>query len=178
MKIVAILSFTLSVLILEPVLASQSKSIKGIGIFVKTEANSTDNIAGVGVFQRLEYNNSPFAMEVSTTLNYAEVLTEQGFVEDYLAWEGGMKLGYFSDLFIYIEAGIDLSELALDDRRNDCCEEYERRNNSIDGYAGVGAGVTLGHLRLELFSRLRQIDGANWTSESHVFYGAQLSVAF
>ena len=147
-------------------------------MFVKHEFNSTDSITGVGISQNYASLSNMLVGQVNSSINYAEVLTEGQVLEDFLAWEVGGKIGYFSDFFIYIEAGIDLTELAFSDERDDCCEDFSNDNNNIDGYAGLGAGVDLGEFRIEVFSRVRQIDTRNWTSESHVFYGAQMSLLF
>lgn len=147
-------------------------------IFAQYEFNDTDKITGVGVSQRFVAPRSDVGGEFSTSLNYAEILTEEGYIEDYLGWEMGVKLGYFSEIFFYIEAGLDLAETLFESNRENCCLSSSHENNSIDGYAGAGAGIQLGGLRIEIFSRARQIDGLNWRSESQVFFGSQLSIVF
>ncbi|MFT5677346.1 MAG: hypothetical protein ACI808_003298 [Paraglaciecola sp.] len=173
MKTAGILLFIFSAL------CSQNASAqKGIGVFVKHEFNSTDNITGVGVSQNYASVSNMLVGQVNSSINFAEVLTEDQVLEEFLTWEIGGKMGYFSDFFIYIEAGIDVTELAFSDERDDCCRDFSNDDNNIDGYAGLGAGLDLGQFRFEVFSRVRQIDTRNWKSESHVFYGAQLSLLF
>ncbi|MFT4937755.1 MAG: hypothetical protein ACI88A_000773 [Paraglaciecola sp.] len=173
MKTVGVLFFIFSALCVQ-----NASAEKGIGVFVKHEFNSTDTITGVGVSKNYASLANMLVGQVNSSINFAEVLTEDQVLEEFLAWEVGGKLGYFSDFFIYIEAGIDLTELAFSQERDDCCRDLSNDNNNIDGYAGLGAGLDLGKLRLEVFSRVRQIDTRSWTSKSHVFYGAQLSLLF
>jgi hypothetical protein len=173
MKITGILLLILSVF-----WAHSASAKKGVGVFVKHEFNSTDNITGVGISQNYASISKVLVGQVNSSINFAEILTQDQVLEEFLAWEIGGKLGYFSDFFIYVEAGIDLTELAFSNERDDCCRDFTHDDNNIDGYAGLGGGVDLGVLRLELFTRLRQIDSKNWQSESHVFYGAQLSLLF
>ncbi|MDP5029573.1 hypothetical protein [Paraglaciecola sp.] len=158
---------------------SQGKPPKGLSIFVKQEINTTDRITGVGVAQRIEFAYSDFGAETTTNINHAEVLTEDGYLEEFLAWEVGVKVGYFSDVFFYVEAGIDLAEGILNaDRNDDCCYTNYEQNNDPDGYAGLGLGFQLQHARLELSARARQLDSDNWRSQAYIFYGAQLSIGF
>lgn len=173
MRIAVILVFICSAL-----WAQNAFAKKGIGVFVKHEFNSTDTITGVGVSQNYASISNLLVGQVNSSINFAEILTQDQVLEEFFAWEIGGKLGYFSDFFIYIEAGIDVTELAFSEERDECCRDSYNDDNNIDGYAGLGAGVDLGMLRLELFSRLRQIDTNNWKSKSHAFYGAQLSLLF
>lgn len=155
------------------------KDVKGFGVFVKHETNDTDNITGVGISQRVNFHRSELGAEFTTNINYAEVLTESGYLEEFMAWEGGVKLGYFSTVFVYVEAGIDLAELFVNDRDDDdCCRFFDKQDNDPDGYAGLGLGVQLQHLRVEAFARARQIDSYYWRNESQAYYGFQLSLGF
>jgi hypothetical protein len=171
MKITGVLLFI--ALCCQDVLAKED-----LGVFIKHEFNSTDSITGVGISQNLASHSSLLSGQVSTSINFAKVLSEDQILEEFIAWEVGIKLGYFSDFFIYVEAGLDLTELAFSDERDDCCRDVSERDNNIDGYAGLGAGFDLGALRVEIFTRARQIDGRYWRSESAIFYGAQLSLVF
>jgi hypothetical protein len=158
---------------------SLAKVPEGLGIFVKQEINATDKISSVGMFQRINFAYSDLGAEATTNISYAEVVTEDGDLEEYMAWEMGIKFGYFSDVFFYVEAGIDLSETLLNDSRNDnCCSNYYEQTNSPDGYAGVGFGFQLKKARIEFSTRARKIDSDVWQSEAYLFYGAQLTIEF
>lgn len=161
--------------------AAQAKNPQGLGIFVKQEINATDKIISLGLVQRINFSYSELGAETTTNISYAEVLTEEGYFEDYMAWEMGVKFGYFSEFFFYIEAGIDLAEGLLDAERydDDCCyDHYYAQSNDLDGYAGLGFGFQFERTRLELSARARQIDSAYWHSDAYLFYGAQLTIAF
>jgi len=96
-----------------------------------------------------------------------------------MAWEAGFRMGYYGAVSAYIEAGIDLTELLLQQDRNECCVISDRtEDDSIDGYIGVGAGVQMDPISIEAFVRLRQIDGRYWQSESHAFGGMAIAVRF
>ena len=161
-----------------PCFASQTPNAS---VFVIHERNSTDQITTVGVSNIFARTNSGFVSEVNTAFGYAEVLSEEGFLEEYPVWESGVKFGYYSTLFMYIEAGIDLAELALNSEREaeSCCFSDDRRtNNQVDGYAGIGAGLDFGHTRLTVFVRARQIDANTWESQETVFSGVNLELKF
>ena len=142
----------------------------------------------------LTNRDSNFGISILTSIGHAEVTGKDKKQHDYLAWEAGFKLGYFSDVFAYAEFGFDLGELALQDRNED--DDYRRysgdedndfivsnrsrydESNNIDGYVGIGAGIKFEHLQIEAFTRLRQIDGEYWKAENQAFTGAKLSVVF
>lgn len=167
--------FAANLLLALPLIAQQKADAS---VFVTHEWNSTDQITTVGISHIFAEYSSGFVGEVNTSLGYAEVLTESDVFEEYPVWETGVKLGYYSTLFVYIEAGIDLAELALDHEREDCCIRDERINNQIDGYAGIGTGINLNQAKLTLFIRARQIDANNWEAKEHVFAGASFELNF
>tara|TARA_R110000737_G_scaffold1951_4_gene5686 strand:+ start:3382 stop:4005 length:624 start_codon:yes stop_codon:yes gene_type:complete len=163
------------------------------GFFVKNEVNDNDHISGIGAEVWLTNSESNFGISVLTSIGHGAVTGRDNKQHDYLAWEAGLKLGYFSDVFAYAEVGFDLGELALQDRNED--DEYHlysdddsdfiisnRRRydeaNNIDGYVGVGVGVKFEHVQLEAFTRLRQVDGEYWRADNQAFSGAKLSVVF
>ena len=147
-------------------------------IFVNHERNNSDQITTVGVSHIFSRSSNGFVGEVNTALGYAEVLTESGFMEEYPVWETGIKFGYYSTAFIYIEAGLDLAELTLNSEREACCIRDEQVNNQIDGYAGIGTGVNVENVRLTLFVRARQIDANTWESKEQVFTGVNFELTF
>jgi hypothetical protein len=101
------------------------------------------------------------------------------YIEDYIAWQGPAKFGLFSNISVYAELGLDLTELIFHDLRYDHHDEYyDDYHDNIDAFVGVGAGVKAGPLKFEAFSRLREIDSQYWEAELEVFTGAQLSISF
>lgn len=164
------------------------------GLFVKNEINGDDHISGIGAEMWFTGKNSNFGAAILTSIGHAAVTDREKEQHDYLAWEAGLKLGYFSDIFAYAEVGFDIGELVLQDRNGD--DEYRtyhgdedndfvatnRRRyddaNNIDGYVGVGAGIKFEHIQIEAFTRLRQIDGEYWKADNQAFTGAKLSVVF
>lgn len=164
------------------------------GFFIKNEVHDSDHISGVGAEMWLTNSDSNIGIAVLTSIGHGAVTGRDNKQHDYLAWEAGVKLGYFSDVFAYAEVGFDLGELALQDRNED--DDYHiysgdedsdfiisnRRRydeaNNIDSYLGVGVGVKFEHIQLEAFTRLRQIDGEYWKADNQAFSGAKLSVVF
>lgn len=164
------------------------------GFFVKNEVNGDDYISGVGSEIWLTNQDSNFGISVLSSIGKAAVTDKKNIQHDYIAWEAGVKLGYFSDVFAYAEFGFDLGELAFQDRNeeennnvyygnegNNFIAANRRRYdeaNNIDGYVGVGAGFKFEHLQIEAFTRIRQVDGEHWKAEHQTFVGAKLSVVF
>ena len=163
------------------------------GFFIKNEVNDDDHISGIGAEMWFTGRNSNFGAAILTSIGHAAVTDREKKQHDYLAWEAGLKLGYFSDIFAYAEVGFDIGELVLQDRNedddyrtyhgddNDFVATNRRRYddaNNIDGYVGVGAGIKFEHIQIEAFTRLRQIDGEYWKADNQAFTGAKLSVVF
>ncbi|WP_143764406.1 hypothetical protein [Cognaticolwellia mytili] len=164
------------------------------GLFIKNEVNDNDYISGIGAEMWLTNRDSNFGVSVLTSIGKAEVTDQDNIQHDYFAWEAGLKLGYFSNVFAYAEVGFDLGELAFQDRNeddgyhvyygdedNDFVSVNRKRyddSNNIDGYVGVGTGFKFDHLQIEGFVRLRQVDGEYWKANNQVFSGAKLSVVF
>jgi hypothetical protein len=148
-------------------------------VFVQYEFNDTDTIRTVGVGNFIPFSNSDFGAQAMTSFSYAEVMTKDNYLEDYLAWEAGFRMGYYGVVIAYIEAGIDLTELLLKTDKNDCCGSFNDNNqDQVDGYVGVGAGLQIQALTIDAFARLRQIDTRYWQSAQQSYYGIQLSVSF
>ncbi|NQY65936.1 MAG: hypothetical protein HRT38_20080, partial [Alteromonadaceae bacterium] len=55
--------------------------------------------------------------------------------------------------------------------------DYDESNN-IDAYVGIGLGIKFGHIQIETFARLREIDSTNWEAENHIYTGIQTSLSF
>ncbi len=106
-------------------------------------------------------------------------MATDGYIEEYIAWQGAARYGIFSMFSVYAEVGLDLTEYLFHDLHyGDHEEHYEEPHNDIDVFVGAGAGIRAGHLMLQVFTRLRAIDSSRWEAESGVFNGAQLSISF
>ncbi|WP_196140233.1 hypothetical protein [Aliikangiella sp. G2MR2-5] len=152
-----------------------------VGLFYSYESNGEDYIYGIGTGLTLfSDSSSGFAGQLLTTFNQAEVTATDGYIEDYFAWEGIVRLGFFSNISVYGEVGIDLTEALFHDFRYDDDDYYDHHhhNDDIDAFAGVGAGIRLGKFQLTAFSRLREIDSRYWEAEKEHFTGLQFSVNF
>lgn len=171
-------------------------------VFVTHELNGQSSITSVGVGMNFKDTDSNFGAGISMSLGNAEIVTSKLNVEDYLAWEVGGKIGYFSDISLYLEAGIDLGELIgrdhLDDDRyhdhsfsvfdddydehhyHDHYDSHDHRpiNDSLDAYIGIGGGVNFGHVQVNGHVRVRQIDTEDWKALDDVYSGVTLSFSF
>ena len=149
-------------------------------IFVSNEFNNTDSISSVGVSGILSAYNTDFKSEIITSLNSVNVINQFGYEEEYLGLDLGMRFGYFNDLFLYVEGGLDIFEAIFksnaDEPLLDPFDEYG--SNTLDGYASIGGGVQAGNLRIEGFVKARQINAEYWEARENVFYGVQFSVVF
>ncbi|MCP4188629.1 MAG: hypothetical protein GY763_13585 [Gammaproteobacteria bacterium] len=150
-----------------------------IRLFSTYESNGRDYIEGIGVgFASLD-PRTKLGLEFSTSINNAKIMATDGYIEEFLAWQGTARYGLFSIFSVYAEIGLDLTELLFHDLRyGDHDEHQEEYHNDIDAFVGVGAGVRAGQFVFEAFTRLRAIDSLHWEAESEVFNGAQLSISF
>jgi hypothetical protein len=158
--------------------SSFSYAAHPFNMFVKREFNATDSIIGVGATALIGPSNSLIKGELVSSLNYAEVFDEYGFMHDFISLDTGVRLGVYGKAFFYIEAGFDAFEVFLDDARDDDNFYDYREDNAIDGYAGLGAGFNAKNVRVEGFVKARQIDGDTWDSDKQIFYGLQFSLFF
>jgi len=154
-----------------------------VRLFSTYESNGNDFIEGIGVGLTFKGANSGLGFQLNTSFNNAEVRATDGYIEDYFAWQGSVKMGLFSKVSLYVEAGVDLTELIFHDFRHDDHDYYDEYDHGhyeddIDVFVGVGAGLQLGKLKVEGFSRLREIDSRYWEAESEVFTGVQFSFNF
>lgn len=165
-----------------------SNSNSNVRLFYTHESNNNDHIYGFGTGLRFTYADSSFGYELNTSLNAAEITTEQGYVEDFIAWQGSIKAGYFSDVSFYVEAGIDLTELFFSDWRDDDHHDFHfdfgdssahyHDSENLDSFIGLGGGIKAGPIKFEAFSRWREIDSLYWEAEADVFTGIQVSINF
>jgi len=150
-----------------------------VRLFSTYEANGKDYIEGIGLGFTTLSTVTKLGFEFSTSINNAEVRATDGYIEDYFAWQGSAKVGLFSNISVYAELGVDLTELLFHDLRYDVHNEnYDGYQDDVDAFVGVGAGLKAGPLQIEAFTRLREIDSRYWEAESEVFTGAQLSISF
>ena len=150
-------------------------------IFVKYEWNEDDYIVGVGGSKVFFENNHGFQAQAVASINYNEVLTTTGQFQDFYSLDTGLRMGYFSNVFLYVEAGVDVFDLVLHDLRYDDDYHYRYRDDhrdDVDGFAGLTLGFQADHVRISGFVKARQIDADTWESEHNIFYGAQLSLVF
>lgn len=185
----------IAVLLLSTSFASVASHESGPSLFYKTESYGKNKISSVGTSILITGNESSLGLALNTSVGAAEVYDDYGYLQEYLAWEGGIKVGYFSKVFFYAEAGVDLGELIFDDRDEDehfyFEDEHHHYNddyydyvssynddNHVDAYVGVGAGINLGRLQIEAFSRVRNIDGIDWDAPQHTYSGVQFSLKF
>ena len=161
-------------------------------IFIKNESHNASTISSVGIEIPFGDPHSNFGAYMNSAIGYGDILDKTGDYNHYLTWDTGFKFGYFSDISIYGEVGLDFFEFILDDlndkdedKRNYYHEnedydyfDTESQDDDIDGYIGVGIGLDLKPFKIDLFTRLRQIDGRNWEAKEHLYTGLQLSVTF
>lgn len=174
----------------------------GPSVFVTHEFNGDSEISSAGVAFNFKQQNSGFGGAVLMSLGRADIVTTKLNVEDYLAWELGGRIGYFSDISIYAEAGVDLGELFgrghLDEDRyhdhefydgddyhdhyhdHDDYYDHDNRfaNDSLDAYVGIGGGIKLGHVQVNGQVRYRQIDSEDWKAIDDVYSGVTVSFSF
>ena len=144
-------------------------------IFTKHELNDTDSISGVGFSGIMGPRYSNFKSEVITSLNSITVIDDFGYQQEYLGLDLGVRFGYFSDVFMYVEGGFDVFE-AIYKHSHYGYDNYDSDN--LDGYAALGAGIQAGNLRIEGFVKARQIDAEYWDANKTIFYGMQFSLSF
>ncbi len=159
-------------------------------LFTSYESNGTDFISTIGLATNLIQNDA-LGVQFNTSIATAEVLASDGYLEEYSAWQVGVKAGYFGRVSVFVEAGFDLTEAIFNDARDDghsvvhtsngvtIYEEYDDHSrNDVDIYLGAGAGINLGNLSLEGIVRWRAIDGDHWQADSEFFSGMQVSFNF
>jgi hypothetical protein len=159
-------------------------------LFTSYESNGADFISTVGLAANL-IQNDDLGVQFNTSIASAEVLASDGYLEEYSAWQVGVKAGYFGRVSLFVEAGFDLTEAIFNDARDDeqsviytenGVTVYEESNvhsrNDVDIYLGVGAGINLENLSLDGIVRWRAIDGDYWQADSEFFSGVQVSVNF
>lgn len=147
-------------------------------LFYRFESNASDSITGVGTAVNFIDRGTRLGYSMTTSLNFAEVVAD-GYLENYLAWEGAVRFGLFSKVSIYGEVGIDLTELIFKDDRNDHDDYYsDEYSDNTDAYIGVGLGFKAGHVQIDAIAKLRAIDSQYWEADHAFFSGVQFSLNF
>lgn len=184
---------------------SFANTVNSMGFFIKTEINDRDYINGIGTEFWLTNTDSSVGIALNTSIGNAEVTDTLNIQHNYLAWDLGIKFGYFSNVFVYAELGFDFGELVLSDHDkdrydnelnfseflafivldgytdyHDYTDYYENydSSNDIDGYIGSGIGIRFENLVVEAFARYRQVDGEYWRADSQIYSGAKLTLLF
>jgi hypothetical protein len=151
-----------------------------VTLFTHHELNDSDSISGVGISGIIGARHGNFKSEVVTSLNSVTVLDTDGYQNDYLGLDLGLRFGYFNDVFLYFEGGIDMFEAIFEHEEDEPIFHSDNYydSNTIDGYAALGAGIQAGNLRIEGFVKARHIDADYWEADKTIFYGMKLSLAF
>lgn len=164
-----------------------SQVVDDVSFTVKNEWRKDDRIQSIGIEALTFIDSTPIGFAFNSSFAYADVSVENSRRrENYMAWDTGIKIGYFGRVFVYAEFGVDLFDMVLHDLsgkelkyREDRWQQYDdKHRNNIDGYAGLGMGLNVAPFKIEAFTRARQIDGDDWRAENVWFSGVQVSVAF
>ena len=147
-------------------------------IFYSYESNGEDFISAVGIGTTFKDASSNIGVQFNTSLGRAEVLAQDGYLEEYLSWEASAKFGFFSTISFYVEGGFDILEAIAADIRDDDFERDYDDENDLDSFIGMGLGFRSGALSIEGFVRLREIDNEYWEAEAETFSGLQVSFNF
>lgn len=151
-------------------------------VFYSYESNGADYISAVGIGVTHTDQHTNLGFQLNTSLGYAEVIAEDGYLEEYASWEASVRFGYFSNFSIFAEFGVDLAEAMFEDYRYDqddhCHYDEYCYEDDVDAYVGVGAGIKAGAVQVDGFVRAREIDSRYWEAESEIFSGVQVSLNF
>jgi hypothetical protein len=162
-------------------------------ISIKHATNDSDYYSSVGVEVIHRKLNSYLGFSVNSSIGYARVTDTFDYQHGFIAWEGGIKIGYFSNFSLYAEFGVDLLELAFNDRSDDDYSYNDKRystdfendnfdhhynDNDSDGYIGIGSSMMIEQIKVTAFVRFREISGYNWQAKNYAFSGIELAVVF
>lgn len=175
-KLTALFALVLMLILNSTISFANDKS----SIFLQHELNDSDSITGIGISGNLGLGHSYFEVHSIASLNIATVMDTYGYQNDYLGLDLGFRFGYFNDIFLYVEGGVDVFEGIIEyDRHNtiDYPSPYDD-GNTLDAYAAFGAGIQAGKIRVEGFVKTRNIDSDGWEAHKRIFYGMKFSLAF
>ncbi len=157
--------------------ASFAKST--FGVSVSRENADIGNISTFNFYSQFTDPRTKLGYQLGTGLSAAEITDFDGYVDHYTAWEGNVRVGLFSEVSIYLEAGIDIGELlVIDDHHDHYHSPYDDHHNEVDNYFGAGFGLSQEHIDIRVFSRYRYIDGSNLHDNQDVFTGVEFSLHF
>ena len=146
-------------------------------LFYSFESNHMDQIQGIGLEYIAVNKPTNLGIGLTSSINVAEVISQSGYTENYMAIEASLKVGYFSDVSLFAEIGYDLGEdFIYDDKEDDHYNHDYHQHNRIDSYLGIGIGIKLNKVTLESFARYRNIDSDYWHAENSAFYGLRISI--
>lgn len=171
---------------------SYAKKSNDYIVYLHHDANDTDHYSSIGVEIIHRKMGSNLGFSLTSSLGYARVNDTFDHQHGFIALEGGVKFGYFADFSLYTEFGVDLLELAFNDRSD---HEYshnhaynsdfendnfghEDYDNDIDGYIGIGSSITVEQIKITGFIRLREISGYDWQAKNNTFSGIELAIVF
>ncbi len=162
-------------------------------VYLHHDSNESDHYSSIGVEIIQRQVNSYLGFSVNSSLGYAQVIDKLNYQHNFIAWEAGMKFGYFADFSLYAEFGVDLAELAFNDRsdddythsKKDYYTTFENDNfddhysdNNVDGYIGIGSSFMIEQIKVTGFIRFREISGHNWQAKNNTFSGIELALVF
>lgn len=149
------------------------------GVSVSREVSDIGDINTINFYSEFTFPRSDFGYQLGTGLSSAEITDFDGWVDHYTAWEGNVRIGLFSEISLYLEAGIDIGELlVVDDRHDHYHHHYDDHHNEVDNYLGAGFGISQRHVDIRVFSRYRFIDGIELHDNQDVFTGVEVSLHF
>ncbi|WP_144392547.1 hypothetical protein [Pleionea sediminis] len=168
----------LSLLLILGACSTASFAESTVGFSLSREHADIGNIASFNIYSQFTDSRTNFGYQLGTGLSAAEITDYDGYVDHYTAWEGFGRIGFFSDVSLYLEAGIDIGEMLWldDDHHHD--HYYDEHHNDVDNFIGAGFGLSQDHFDLRVFSRYRYIDGYNLHDNQDVFTGVEFSLHF
>jgi hypothetical protein len=172
-----------------------ARSATDYSFFLHHGDNDSDHYSSIGVEVLQHKFNSYLGIAANSSIGYAQVTDTFDDQHGFIAWEAGIKVGYFSNFSLYAEFGVDLLEFAFSDRSDDDDNyshnhstnhtDFENDNfdhkytdNNIDGYVGIGSSIMIEQIKITGFVRFREISGYNWQAENITFSGIELAVVF
>ena len=149
-----------------------------LSVSASRESSDIGEISSVHLSAILANPSSKIGIQVSTGLNFADILNYNDELHSYVAWDVILKFGYFSNLSIYVEGGFDLGEAIVEDVSGSDEDWEDDDFNSVDGFLGVGAGLILDNIGINLYARYRHLNGPYLDDTSDWFSGMEFSVYF
>ncbi|WMS86105.1 hypothetical protein [Pleionea litopenaei] len=148
------------------------------GMSVSREFADIGDITSLNLYSQFSDPHSHLGFQLGTSISRAEITDFDGYVDNYGAWEGFARIGLFSDIQIYMEAGIDIGEMLVYDDRHHDYYYYDEDRNEIDFFMGAGVGLSTDNVDIRVFSRYRYIDGLYLTDNQDWFSGLEFAVHF